>query len=97
MTFVISRIFVPSGACWTHSTTTPTIDLFRKGTSTRLPGCTESRRISGIAYVNVVRSGTGNATLQNGRFISACSVSAGGNDPENDRGKYVTPLSRTKR
>src|SRR5256885_1795279 len=75
MTFVISRILVAGGASETDSTTTPTSDLLRNGTRTRLPGCTDSRRAPGIAYVNVLRRGTGSATLQKGKLIAACSVS----------------------
>src|SRR5437879_6539133 len=75
---VISRIFVSGGAVSASSTTTPTIDFLRKGTSTRLPGCTVPCNDSGTAYVNVVRSGTGSATLQNGGVIPPCSVSVRG-------------------
>src|SRR5260370_15194662 len=54
----------------------------RKATSTRLPGCTVPRNISGTAYVNVVRSGTASATLQKGGVIPPCSVPARGNAEE---------------
>src|ERR1700752_3140226 len=64
-----SRTFVPSGAASTNSTRTPTRDFLRKGTRTRLPGCATPRIGSGTAYVNVVRKGTGSATLQKEQFI----------------------------
>src|SRR5215475_7481230 len=67
---MISRSFVSAGGFTTHSTTTPTSDFLRNGTSTRQPICTEARIPSGIAYVNVVRSRTGSATLQNGADIA---------------------------
>jgi hypothetical protein len=86
-TRVISRILVPGGAFSVNSTMTPTIVFFRNGTSTRLPGCTVSRKTSGTAYVKVVRSGTANATLQNGKLITTCSVSAGGNRAEKGQGE----------
>src|SRR5260370_36564498 len=79
-------MFVPGGPPSANSTTPPTIDFLRKGTSTRLPGCTVPFKASGIAYVNAVRRGTGNATLQNGGVIPPCSVSARGNTAESAQG-----------
>ena len=53
-----------SGAVSISSITTPTIARLRNGTATRQPGETTSCNSSGIAYVNVVRSGTVSATSQ---------------------------------
>jgi hypothetical protein len=47
-----------------HSTITPAIVRFRKGTSTRAPGTARSANASGTRYVKVERIGTGSATSQ---------------------------------
>src|SRR5690242_15332015 len=88
MTRVISRRLVPAGGDGTSSTTTPIRDFLRNGTSTRQPGCKTCRSASGTAYVKVVRSGTGSATLQNGADIAVVSVPARQTSPADDRNPH---------
>src|SRR5712691_231094 len=95
----IGLSFPAEGVLSCRWTTKPVVRFVPRGTSTREPSRTSSRRCSGMVYVNVPRTATGTATSAN--WERPCTTSAGyqplaqglaGVDCQRDRGNQRESL-----